>query len=194
MTNFYVRFLNQLDFTKKKGSTFMKTCLSGLSFHKSPLSPVNMPFMQTSTSMVVLMLLLSTSLLSGCGGISDIINPGSNNPDVLTVSPLSKTVSLGGSLELNASGGSEPYNFDLYYGNGTVTAAGTTGTYQAPTAEGTAVVRVQDSNGHAGYATIEITDDPVIQPASKTLALSNKFPFSALIEWQSSLYLFNSFR
>lgn len=162
---------------------FMKTLVRDFSFHKRFRSffgtTLDRP---VASAFIFLFLLFSTSLFTGCGAISGYVHrvTHESSSTTLTISPLSKAVSLGGTLALDASEGSEPYSFDVYYGNGTVTSSGATGTYQAPVAAGTAVVRVQDSDGNAGYATIEITDAPIIQPSSKSLAVSNKFPFSAL--------------
>ncbi|MGZ3774501.1 MAG: beta strand repeat-containing protein [Bdellovibrio sp.] len=121
-------------------------------------------------------------LFTSCSGTKSGIfnNKSIETLTPLKISPLTKTVSLGGTLSFSASGGTSPYQFDIYYGVGSVTASGSTGTYQAPLSQGTAVVRVQDSKGDAGYATVEITEAPAIQPATKSLAVLNSFPFGVL--------------
>jgi hypothetical protein len=125
-------------------------------------------------------------ILAGCSGSSTGSIGSSDasvvdaNPNLLAISPLTKTVALGATLNFEVSGGSEPYTFEVYYGNGTITSAGAIGTYHAPLAQGAVVIRVQDSSENTGYATVEITDAPVIEPVIKTLAVGNKFPFAVL--------------
>lgn len=129
--------------------------------------------------------LLSLFLLLGCSGsysgsISSLEPPPVKVPNLLTITPLTKTIGIGGSVTLTATDGMAPYAFDLYYGNGTLSVNGTSATYQALTSQGSVVVRVEDSSGNLGYANIEIIDAPVIQPVAKSLAVTNKFPFAVL--------------
>ncbi|MGZ3775551.1 MAG: Lcl domain-containing protein [Pseudobdellovibrionaceae bacterium] len=128
---------------------------------------------------ILLLAPLFFAFLSGCSGSSSGHLRAESVAAVL-ISPVTKTVPLGGTLDFEASGGVRPYTFDVYFGSGTISSSGATGTFQAPVAEGTAVIRVQDKAGSAGYATVEITEMPLIQPSSKTLAVSNQYPFGAL--------------
>ncbi|MGZ3772388.1 MAG: hypothetical protein ACXVCY_01560 [Pseudobdellovibrionaceae bacterium] len=128
----------------------------------------------------VLAFVIAPFITSCSGSKSGALRSTVGGKDALTVTPITKTVSLGGTVNLKASGGSGAYSFDVYYGNGTLTSSGDTSTFQAPLTEGSAVVRVQDSDSGIGYAMIDISDAPVIQPTSKTLSVGNKFPFSVM--------------
>ncbi|MCM2323775.1 MAG: hypothetical protein NDJ90_10995, partial [Oligoflexia bacterium] len=93
----------------------------------------------------------------------------------ISLSPTTKTVSINGSVSYSVSGGTAPYTYNVYYGGGAITPSGV---YTAPAAPGDAVVRVTDAQGKAAYAGLLITDDPIITPASLTLAAGNRYPFS----------------
>ncbi|MGZ3774893.1 MAG: beta strand repeat-containing protein [Pseudobdellovibrionaceae bacterium] len=129
----------------------------------------------------IIALFVFLPLITSCSGSkSGALRSVIGQHDALTLTPVTKTIALGSTVQFKASGGSGTYSFDIYFGNGTLTSSGDTGTYQAPVAQGTSVIRVQDTDGGIGYATLEISDVPVIQPSSKALAINNKFPFSAV--------------
>lgn len=93
-----------------------------------------------------------------------------------TLSPTAQVVSINGTAQFSATGGTAPYSFDLYYGNGSVNSSN--GVYIAPSVPGDAVVRATDATGQYAYAGVLVTDAPVISPATKTLAVGNVFTFS----------------
>ncbi|MCM2323523.1 MAG: hypothetical protein NDJ90_09705, partial [Oligoflexia bacterium] len=94
----------------------------------------------------------------------------------MSLSPTTKTVSINGSVSYSVSGGTAPYTYNVYYGGGVITPSGV---YTAPAAPGDAVVRVTDAQGKAAYAGLLVTDDPIITPATLTVAAGNRYSFSS---------------
>lgn len=108
------------------------------------------------------------------GGTSEAIitvNPA------LSLTPLNGTVLINQSMSFTASGGVEPRTFSLVSGSGSINSS--TGVYTAPSAPGSAQIRVQDSYGNSVVTNIAIVDAVTIQPLSTTLAVNNSYTFSA---------------
>jgi hypothetical protein len=119
--------------------------------------------------------------LTGCSGSSTgYVSSTEDAPKILSILPLAQTAPLNSEIIFTASGGVEPYVFEVHYGNGSIKNSGTNGIYQTPALEGTTVVRVVDSARNVGYATVETSESPFIQPSNKTLAVNNKFAFSVI--------------
>ena len=122
--------------------------------------------------------------LSGCNTKGRVSSSSSvsSRINLLKITPNTDTISLGQSIELQASGGTAPYQFDLYLGDGSIkTKNQDTSIYTSPdSSETIALVRVKDATGDFGYATIQTTVATLIHPQRKTLSLNNSFPFSAM--------------
>jgi large repetitive protein len=107
---------------------------------------------------------------------SDTPPPNSDGVTLFQISPLTATIAVSGTTTFIVSGGSAPYAFEVYYGSGSINAS--SGLYTAPAVRGTSVIKVTDVSGLAAYATIDVTDGPVISPQTLSLAASNSYPFS----------------
>jgi len=80
----------------------------------------------------------------------------------ITLSPNPATVVINGTITFTASGGGSPYTFVLLNGSGTIDSI--TGTYTAPSATGSATVRVYDSTGLFADSAITVTAIPSALP------------------------------
>jgi hypothetical protein len=95
----------------------------------------------------------------------------------LAIAPASKTLAVGNTVTLVASGGVTPYTYSRPSGTGSVGAS--TGVYTAPASAGTATVRVTDAVGNTADSAVTINAALAITPTSKTLAVNNTFTFAA---------------
>ncbi|MCM2323106.1 MAG: hypothetical protein NDJ90_07565, partial [Oligoflexia bacterium] len=103
-------------------------------------------------------------------------SPSPVAPAGFSITPLTTVLATGSNTSFMAVGGEAPYTYDVYYGAGAIDPA--TGAYTAPVSPGTATVRALDADGSTAYATVEITDAPVIDPSSVTVAVGNRYRFS----------------
>lgn len=100
----------------------------------------------------------------------------------LAISPLSATVTAGGTLSFTASGGKPPYAFDgaALPSGGSITAAGA---YLAGATEATDTIRVTDAAGATAMTIVTVTATPPppleLTPASAELAPSSTQDFTA---------------
>jgi hypothetical protein len=91
----------------------------------------------------------TVGLLSGCDDflyyeVLEGAIPGSAGGP-LSISPISATLPVRGTLVFTAGGGAPPYRFSVVSGSGSIEEA--TGRYTAPSSPGSDVVRVTDSDG-----------------------------------------------
>jgi hypothetical protein len=91
------------------------------------------------------------------------------------LAPLTVTVGVGTSTTFAAAGGRPPYTFTLLSGGGAVTGAGV---YTAPSASGTASVRVTDNRGATLDAAITINPALRISPSSVTMTAGSSQTWS----------------
>ncbi|MCM2280035.1 MAG: hypothetical protein NDJ89_18330 [Oligoflexia bacterium] len=97
-------------------------------------------------------------------------------PGRFSISPVTTVVPTGGATSFAPVDGTAPYTFDVYFGSGQIEPS--TGAYVAPLSPGAATIRAQDALGDTAYATVEITEFPVIDPTAVTLAAGNSYRFS----------------
>ncbi|MBI3558492.1 MAG: hypothetical protein HY074_19655, partial [Deltaproteobacteria bacterium] len=110
------------------------------------------------------------------------------NP-VLAISPSSTSLSINTSTNFTATGGVPPYSYSVFTGGGTINAAN--GRYAAPSAPGTATVRVTDVLGNTSDSAVTINPVLTISPSSKTLVVTTSFTFTAT--YGTSPYVFSIF-
>lgn len=96
----------------------------------------------------------------------------------LIIDPTAVTVAINNVFDFNAYGGTGPYTFSKVSGGGSIDQ--NSGSFTAPNATGTTVVRVTDSLGATSDATITINPSLAISPTSKTLAVNNTFTFAGV--------------
>ena len=96
----------------------------------------------------------------------------------LTISPTSITLMTGATTNLSASGGVPPYFYSIQSGSGSVNSM--TGTYTAPNAVSTDVVRVTDSHGNTVDATIQVTSVLALNPSNLQTVVGDVTAFSAV--------------
>jgi hypothetical protein len=95
------------------------------------------------------LLTATLGLLSGCDDflyyevMAGAIPGSAGGP--LSISPISATLPVDGSLVFTAGGGTAPYRFTVVSGNGDIDE--TTGRYTAPSSPGSDIVRVTDNDG-----------------------------------------------
>lgn len=84
---------------------------------------------------------------------------------ILTVSPVTQTISPSGTVTLIPAGGTAPYSFSVVSGGGSIHSS--TGLYTAPATGTTAVLRVTDSMAQTADSTISVINaTPVISAIS----------------------------
>ena len=91
--------------------------------------------------------------------LRDTITLGTVNATVnsyypVTVTPATVTVQTNGNYPFTASGGLPPYTFSVFSGTGTINAS--TGLFTAPASPESDTVKVVDSLGNAGTATVTV--------------------------------------
>ena len=113
-----------------------------------------------------LILWFSLSLWQGCGPslIGSISSSQSEAPAELLISPSSKVLAVQNSMRFSATGGDGNYLFSIVEGQGTLDAV--TGDYIAPTAPGSATVRVTDGSLASADAVITINEALSVSPNS----------------------------
>jgi|GEM_PF-6695818 len=97
-------------------------------------------------------------------------------PAALLISPVSITLNVDDSTTFSATGGTSPYNFAILSGSGNIDAGGT---YTAPGATGTDIIRLSDDDGTISDAVVTIV-------SSGPLSI---VPVSVVVE-QDALYDF----
>lgn len=128
-------------------------------------------------------LLLSLLLIVSCKGGSKSalesfgvkVSPDINI-DLLSITPSNKFLFVGESVQLNASGGEEPYIFSLDSGSGAITSAGL---FTASSIQSSAVIKVTDKNLKEAFATISVSVKISISPQSKILGTGDTVTFNA---------------
>ncbi|MCM2277184.1 MAG: hypothetical protein NDJ89_03845 [Oligoflexia bacterium] len=95
----------------------------------------------------------------------------------LSISPTSKTLSVGNGATFAAAGGIPPYSYSLAAGTGTISAS--SGDYTAPGTPGTATVRVTDAAGATADATVTVNGPISLSPASTQLVAGGSRTFTA---------------
>jgi len=124
--------------------------------------------------------LLSFALYS-CSGSSEGFAPSLDLPSTgvagLVISPNAVTVAVNNVVSFTATGGSGSYSYSIFSGSGAVLS--TTGSYTAPVAAGTAVVRVVDGQGAYADAIVTINAALQISPISQTVLPSGTIAFSS---------------
>ncbi|MBX7099751.1 MAG: VCBS repeat-containing protein [Myxococcaceae bacterium] len=95
---------------------------------------------------------------------------------VVTISPTTKIVDVGGTVAFTAAGGVPPYVYSLFAGAGSVA---TNGLFTAAATPGTATVRVTDSAMGTADAVVTVTIVLGIAPSAKTVPVGATFTFSA---------------
>ena len=73
----------------------------------------------------------------------------------LQISPVTAQVVVGLTFKFSASGGSPPYIFSVFSGNGSINA--NSGLYTAPAFPSSDIIQVQDKNGATSQAVATVT-------------------------------------
>jgi PKD repeat protein len=94
----------------------------------------------------------------------------------LALAPASATIAASDAVTFTASGGVPPYSYTVFSGGGTISGSGA---YTAPSATGTAVVRVTDAVANSVSASITINPAMAIAPVTKTLLVGTSSSFGA---------------
>lgn len=114
---------------------------------------------------------IALTLLTACAANnkeeSSSTKSSSASSSSVSASPSSITISPNETVTISGSGGTEPYKFSMYSGDGYV--GQNTGTFQAYDQTGSSIVTVTDANGNVAYSYIEISSNIHISPASKSL-------------------------
>ncbi|MCM2323342.1 MAG: hypothetical protein NDJ90_08785 [Oligoflexia bacterium] len=95
----------------------------------------------------------------------------------LTISPTTQALAVNNSATFTGSGGIPPYTFSIAAGSGTI--SGTTGEYTAPAINGSATIRVTDSDESFAEATVTIEPALAISPLTPFVAASGSQTFSS---------------
>ncbi|MFL5815167.1 MAG: hypothetical protein ACJ763_16440 [Bdellovibrionia bacterium] len=107
-----------------------------------------------AVAMGISLLFLSSCVKAKLIGAHELANAIHSTIEELTLSSPSNIASAGGTLPFTAQGGVPPYIFQVVSGGGSIDA--NTGLFQAPTAPGSAVVRLTDLRGVTRDASITI--------------------------------------
>lgn len=99
----------------------------------------------------------------------------------VAIYPVVPAVTVGGTVNFTASGGSPAYTYTVLPGGAGGTIDPTTGVYVAPISPGTDTVRVTDKVGGISDATVTIVaaSQLVISPSTLTIAVGNTYQFGA---------------
>ncbi len=95
----------------------------------------------------------------------------------MSISPASITLAVNNTTTFTVSGGTGPYTYSTVSGTGTINSS--TGVYTAPASSGSATVRVTDSLGATGDASVTVNSALSISPASQTMGINGTLNFSA---------------
>jgi len=136
----------------------------------------------------VILFLILLAFLTGCDnfGLIDQFSISSNSPATgpgsLAVSPTSRAIRVGETINFLATGGIAPYVFSLQAGGAGGTIDPISGVYTAPTTVGSATAIVTDSEGTAVQADIVIVAASQLQitPTNVTIGVNSTYQFSAL--------------
>ena len=94
-----------------------------------------------------------------------------------TIAPTSISLYINNSTSFTALGGISPYSWSLVSGAGTIDAE--TGTYTAPAAPGSDVVRVTDSNGNHSDSAVTVLTPFSLLPSPGRITVNNTYTFTA---------------
>lgn len=109
--------------------------------------------------------------------LSNISNSTVTIVSTLTMTPVSKTLSVNNVFSFSGVGGQLPYTYSIASGGGSINSA--TGSYAAPASAGIAVVRVTDAIGQTADSSVTINAALTISPASIIKAVNAGHTFSA---------------
>jgi hypothetical protein len=114
-------------------------------------------------------ILIAAALVAACGGGSGGSAPPMPSP--LALQPGSVTLGAGTTETFAASGGQLPYGYSIVSGPGAIDSA--SGVFTAPTAAGSATVKVTDASGESATASVTINGALAVVPASITMTASS---------------------
>src|SRR6201996_4677068 len=120
--------------------------------------------------------LVATLWIAACGGGGSggaSTAPPTGSP--LTLSPVTTTVGAGTSETFVASGGQPPYSYSVASGTGAIDS--TSGVFTAPSAAGSATLKVTDAGGQNATAAVTINAAFAIVPATITMTASSAKTF-----------------
>ncbi len=102
-------------------------------------------------------------------------------PSTVAIRPVAPAVSVGGTVNFTASGGSPPYSFSVLGGGAGGSVNAISGAYVAPISPGNDTVRVTDAFGGIsnGEVTVVAASQLVISPSTLTISAGNTYQFGA---------------
>ncbi len=109
--------------------------------------------------------------------LSNVSNSTVTIVSTLTMTPVSKTLSVNNVFSFLGVGGQTPYTYSVVSGGGSIHSS--TGSYTAPATAGIAVVRVTDAIGQTADSSVTINSALAISPSSVIKAVGATHTFSA---------------
>lgn len=128
-------------------------------------------YMRDTVAETVSLSYTSTGWVTGSGTVA-VWGP-------LTITPTSKTLSVGTAQTFSGVGGAPPYTFSVVAGSVSGTVSATTGTYTAPGSIGTSSVQVEDQVGNTATAAITVVTDLTVAPTSRTVLVGQNFTLTS---------------
>jgi len=94
----------------------------------------------------------------------------------LTITPAGTSVGASTTTVFSAKGGRSPYAFSVVSGSGTIDSS--SGSYTAPAAPGSAVIKVLDTDGNSAQTTVTINPALAMTPTAITITAASNYTYA----------------